>query len=440
MGNNSGSHAAAKGQASAAGGGGVGQQGVAQNSASSSSSSHSKQQGQQQQSWHTLIQDCAMIKGAVFAIRGDSSIGSNNQGGDPPKLFWGRSRMGKGFAAACRCGAQSVPNQDSFFFVEFAGRDFVMGVMDGYGPDGHKYSDLLSWHLPLQLIGNEQFPHNVPEALAATVATVASSVRSQLGVKRRDKDQTPSGAACAVIVRVGAAVYTVSIGETQVVLYDSNSSQILSKHRLDGTGASNHATNGGAGGMTLQRSTSSNSLKGNNRKDERSPKNRRTGRSHGGMLDDLHDESLDLKIYPLNTGVKYAVVVGSDGLWEALSLEDVRKFVWGAEMQTTLAVQECVSLAVRRWTHGLEDPSVGVPDITCAIAAFILDPREQREDRTSIGPNVMSLTGGTVSADRPSVRSRNGSVGIGQPRRTRRAPSRNDVDFPSGGGQAKPDM
>lgn len=283
-------------------------------------------------------------------------------------MFWGRSRMGKGFAAACRCGIRSEQNKDIFFFVEFAGRDFVLGVMDGHGPGGHRYSEFISSQLPLLLIRSPHFPGNVPEALTRVFEDLSSRLREwheDLPTDAREQ----SGATCVIVVRLGCTIYAANLGESRAVLYDAVSSQVLSRD-IRQESPSEKACRSRQG---LHRALTPKSLGTGNA----------TSQGFVEYLAKSHRSfgAPDLKIYPLDPMSSYVLVVGSDGLWDALSLEDVRDLVWDPQQGrqgATSAVRECVSLAVRRWTHGLEEPSAGVPDIACAIASFFGDGNKAR--------------------------------------------------------------
>mmetsp|Transcript_119147 Transcript_119147/g.297248 ORF Transcript_119147/g.297248 Transcript_119147/m.297248 type:complete len:433 (-) Transcript_119147:103-1401(-) len=327
-------------------------------------------------SWHDLVQEVAVPKGAVFAIRGDTTVGGAEQK-DPKakaKMSWGRSRMGGQFAAACRRGAVRAPNQDSFFFVELAGRDFALGIMDGYGPRGHNYSELISWHLPLLLLRSPLFPGNVPEALLNAFSKMAGILTDRL--RPHSQSDKLSGATCVVVVRRGASVYAANLGDSRAVLYGEGESHMLSKeHRPDVP--SETARIAQQGGRIVRSSKTGACDGAAQLTDSMGSLNLSMSRSFGaagGHVLGL-SEVPDVKIYPLVAESLHTLVVGSDGLWDALSVEDVRTLMWDPlqKRNKTASVRDAVGLAVRRWTHGLDEPSAGVPAITCVVAAFGLD-------------------------------------------------------------------
>jgi len=192
----------------------------------------------------------------------------------------------------------------------------------------------------------------------------------------------PSGATCVVVVRLGCTLYAANLGDSRAVLYDASSSQVLSKeHRPDSPVEKARISRQG-----LRRSPTGNSETLSLSNDPGPPT---YADFHGKPL--WLTEAPDLKIYPLDPSSPYVLVVGSDGLWDALSLEDVRDLVWDPHQRqsTTTAVRESVSLAVRRWTHGLEEPSVGVPDIACAVAGFYGDGHRSRPLMADISPSLI---------------------------------------------------
>merc|ERR1740121_2223787 len=121
----------------------------------------SKQSSHGNKSWHDLVEECAAAKGSVFAIRGDTGDQKQAQkeqrGEERKKMSWGRSRMGGNFAVACQQGVLKTADRDSFFFVEFSGRDFALGIVNARGPRGQQFSELISWHLPLLLLKSPRF-------------------------------------------------------------------------------------------------------------------------------------------------------------------------------------------------------------------------------------------------------------------------------------------
>lgn len=342
--------------------------------------------GADNRSWHDLVEECAVPKGAVFAIRGDtvdSGKGHKDKSNADQRanISWGRSRMGGRFAAACRRGALKSSNRNSFFFVEFSGRDFALGIVHGQGPRGQAYSQLISWHLPLLLLRSTHYPSDLPEALISAFSDMARLVR-EMQPGATEKANSPHGGTCGVVVRRGGSLYAASVGESRAVLYSAFESHLLSRDPSD---SPSKAWLRRCAGVSYSPASGK---KGSGIKEW--PESTLLGAA----------ETPELKIYPLDPTSAYTVVVGSDGLWDALSIEDVRGVVWNASSSnnTTQGVRDCVGLALSRWTAGLDDASAGVPDITCVAVGFGQEASGFQSPSKADTESVLSRTSSRTTA------------------------------------------
>merc|ERR1719310_1000325 len=168
-------------------------------------------------SWQDLMEACKAV-GVVYAVRGDRA-GSEDPGEERPRVSWGETVIGERFAASCCRGrkAAHVPNQDSFFLVELADGDFVLGVMDGHGERGHKYSEFLAWWLPVLVVRHPVFSSDVPEALMGAFENMSELLAKQ--VSSRLSPEEMSGSTCIVVVKRGTSLYAAYLGDSRAVAF-----------------------------------------------------------------------------------------------------------------------------------------------------------------------------------------------------------------------------
>lgn len=108
-------------------------------------------------------------------------------------------------------------NQDSSFVFQRkrGGDDFICGVIDGHGSQGHHVSEFVRRNLASQIIQERKH-----QALLGTRAAIAQgfiNTATKLSQKH-DIDATQSGAVVAMCMRKGRDVYVANVGDTRAVL------------------------------------------------------------------------------------------------------------------------------------------------------------------------------------------------------------------------------
>eukprot|EP00929_Paragymnodinium_shiwhaense_P123536 TRINITY_DN9751_c0_g2_i5.p1 TRINITY_DN9751_c0_g2~~TRINITY_DN9751_c0_g2_i5.p1 ORF type:complete len:392 (-),score=84.46 TRINITY_DN9751_c0_g2_i5:202-1377(-) len=316
----------------------------------------------------------------VYAVRGDSGktekLGQplDKKGEERARLEWGQSMLPGSFAAACRRGWKPAPNQDNYCFVEMADGNFIIGVMDGHGEWGHEFSAFVSYWLPLLIVRSPLLQSNTPEALEQAFAAMSKLVATN--VQRRFPVEAMSGCTCVVVVKSGSTLYVANLGDSRAVVYSEHMSHALTedhkpdrpieRSRISDKGGTVMNYRGGGARLVDRQCTVALAM------------SRAFGDTKVANLG-LSDEP-DVKIYPLIPRTPYCVVVGSDGLWDHMSCEEIRQRVWqGAQdADDSMAlgsaqerVATCAEEASKRW-KGSEGDHAYVDDITCLLVEFVV--------------------------------------------------------------------
>lgn len=317
------------------------------------------------ESWQELMEACTSV-GVVYAVRGDrAASGSQQQLGDErPRVSWGQSSFGERFAASCCRGKKGTPNQDNFFFLELAGGDFVLGVMDGHGEWGHKYSELIAWWMPVLVVRSPDFATDVPDALMNAFEAMSELLAKQ--VSSRVSAEQMSGSTCIVVVGKGSSLYVAYLGDSRVIVYGPRISHALTEdHKPNKLIESTRISQQGgrveldsSGGPRLMDSSGHVGLA--------------MSRAFGDTkVQDLGlSEVPDLKIYPLDVGTTYCLVAGSDGVWDYMTAQEVRQHAWSEDGSCEAAVStRNIGLQARqRWFQ--HSRGSYVDDITCVMLQF----------------------------------------------------------------------
>jgi len=119
-------------------------------------------------------------------------------------------------AAGMENGATKT-NQDASFLLGRArgSDDFLCGVIDGHGADGHTISKFVRRHLGQEILEHRRAAadRGTRAAIAEGFAGTAEKLRRSRGVAARD-----SGAVVAVCMRRGQDLYAANVGDTRAVL------------------------------------------------------------------------------------------------------------------------------------------------------------------------------------------------------------------------------
>lgn len=119
-------------------------------------------------------------------------------------------------------------NQDSSFVFQrkSGGDDFICGVIDGHGAQGHHVSDFIRRNLAPQII-QERKQHaqlGTRAAIAQGFVNTATKLR-----QKREIDATESGAVVAMCMRKGQDVYVANVGDTRAVLASEEGGRVRGK-------------------------------------------------------------------------------------------------------------------------------------------------------------------------------------------------------------------
>eukprot|EP00930_Biecheleria_cincta_P006802 TRINITY_DN107883_c0_g1_i1.p1 TRINITY_DN107883_c0_g1~~TRINITY_DN107883_c0_g1_i1.p1 ORF type:complete len:395 (+),score=38.00 TRINITY_DN107883_c0_g1_i1:120-1304(+) len=111
----------------------------------------------------------------------------------------------------------SKENQDGSFVYQRVqgGADFLCGVIDGHGSDGHRVSEFIQRNLASQIIERrKQASH---QGTRAAIANSFVETAAKLG-RSRGVDSKESGAAVTVCMRRGQDLYVANVGDARAIL------------------------------------------------------------------------------------------------------------------------------------------------------------------------------------------------------------------------------
>jgi len=108
-------------------------------------------------------------------------------------------------------------NQDSSFVLERArgGDDFLCGVVDGHGPEGHHVAEFIKQQLGPTILERRHASGRLGTRAAMVDAFKSTAEKLRL---RSDMDAKESGAVVAVCMRRGSDLYVANAGDTRAVL------------------------------------------------------------------------------------------------------------------------------------------------------------------------------------------------------------------------------
>merc|ERR1719453_2097687 len=92
---------------------------------------------------------------------------------------------------------------------------------------GHRYSEFLSWWLPVLVVRSPIFWADVPQCLLDTFEAMSDLLKKQ--VSTRIPSEQVSGSTCVVVVKRAAALYTAYLGDSRAVAYDSSGPHALTE-------------------------------------------------------------------------------------------------------------------------------------------------------------------------------------------------------------------
>jgi len=317
--------------------------------------------------WCQLMEACS-ANGVAYAARGDDQAAEGQpSGAERNSLSWGESNFGDRFAASCRRGLKRAVNQDNYFFVDLEHGNFMVGVMDGHGDWGHLYSGFIARWLPVLILRSPVFCSSIPEAIMGAFGLMSKLLAAEVAPLLPVNEM--SGSTCVVVVKNNLSLYIANLGDSRAVLFDADSSYALTAdHKPDKPIESVRIM--AKGGRILKMLAGESRLV-DNRQTVALAMSRAFGDTKVQQCG-LSDEP-DLKIYPLGAGTRYAIVIGSDGLWDYMSAEDVHAIVWDKSSGPRKAAdctQSCSTEAEKRWRRNQINPPY-VDDITCVMLDFL---------------------------------------------------------------------
>lgn len=136
----------------------------------------------------------------------------------------GPGKTGRGpqvSTAAGMAGRMAKTNQDASFVYrrKTGGDDFICGVIDGHGQQGHQVSDFVRNTLASQIMQERKQAADLGTRAAISRGFVNTANRLR---DRRDIDARQSGAVVAVCMRRGQDVYVANVGDTRAVLVEAD--------------------------------------------------------------------------------------------------------------------------------------------------------------------------------------------------------------------------